>query len=1450
MNMNRPIHCTFVANDIIIGTGVFRFDTYRWSYWYNCYNVAQQYDYGRVNSGMTQFFDPAKTCSARPNIAPPGAQQGNVCHEGCEYNSSGSSMQPTGAVCAAPSVAVNPAKNNCCEPGGGAVTAGNPVNFHTGSRQEVETDYVAPLGKLELRRYYSNAPGLITASRWGPWRHSYARSLRFVGPTLVIAARQTADHYEFAKVSGSWIPDLDVVEQLSELKDAGGITVGWTLKAADDSVESYDTGGRLTRIDWPTGEHVVLTYVSNLLSTVTDQQGRSLTFVYSSTNLVGVKLPDGTEMTYGLGASDRLASASIKDRSGAVSQISRYTYGIAGITERFDAVDSLYATWEYDSNKRAIRNVHGSPAGSIDQVTFTYTANGTIVTDALGNAVSTTPRIMYGRAKSAGFDKPCPACNGSTYADRTFDVSGYPDIETDFNGNVTDWDYNGAGLVVKKIDAATSTNGSKRSTETSWHTNFRKPIQRDIKDSSNSLKQRQSWTYNTRGQVLTSTTTAPATSASRTTTYTYCEAADVTANTCPRVGLLLSVDGPLAGTVDRSTLQYYAADASTCASAPTTCAYRKGDLWKATNALGQITETLRYDGAGRVLSSKDANGVVVDREYHARGWLTATKVRGSNDTVETDDLITRIEYWPTGLVKRVTQADGAYTQYTYDQAHRLTDVTDNAGNLIHYTLDNAGNRIAEDTKNSGGTLKRSLSRVFNQLGQLVTQADAQANPTDFSYDANGNTNTVTDALSRVTDNDYDPLNRLARTLQDVGGIGAETKFGYDAIDNLVKVTDPKGLDTTYTYNGLGDLTQLSSPDTGITGYTYDAAGNRQTQTDARNVTATYGYDALGRLTNVSYPTSSLDVDYFYDTVQLACASGETFAVGRLTRIDDASGSTQYCYNRFGLLTRKVQTTNGVAFAVQYQWSTAGQLVGMVYPDGTAVDYSRNALGQVSGVGVTRPSQARQVVLDSATYHPFGPVAAWSYGNGRSMTRAVDQDYRPLSIEDSGAGGLSLGFGYDEVGNLTKLGTAAGVVSPAVEFGYDTLGRLTRTEDGPTSVAIDAYTYDATGNRLSHTTSAGTSAYTYPTTNHHLTDVGGTARSYDAVGNTTTIGSGREFVYSDANRMSQVKNGGTAAMNYAYNGRGEQVRRYLGTSNTYTVYDEAGHWLGDYDSSGAPLQQALWMDDLPVGLIANGGQLHYIEPDHLGSPRVVIEVARNVAVWKWDLKGEAFGSTAPDEDVDGDTVPFVLDMRFPGQRFDSTSWSNQNRMRDYESGKGRYQQSDLLGLGGGVSTYSYVRSSPMSGTDPLGLQVVPQTTVEAYCRQRPQECMLSATGALIVGAAATGAVSKVQPSSVNSEPRTERKCMGCKDVYPEFDICSEMSSYYPYSSAAHSLLDFPRGSKPRQPEPAIRGLCAVKGVHQTVFLGGAYMGSIFSCRCCVDTGGGPVISEIWGNNRGR
>ncbi|WP_460710957.1 RHS repeat-associated core domain-containing protein, partial [Lysobacter terrae] len=81
---------------------------------------------------------------------------------------------------------------------------------------------------------------------------------------------------------------------------------------------------------------------------------------------------------------------------------------------------------------------------------------------------------------------------------------------------------------------------------------------------------------------------------------------------------------------------------------------------------------------------------------------------------------------------------------------------------------------------------------------------------------------------------------------------------------------------------------------------------------------------------------------------------------------------------------------------------------------------------------------------------------------------------------------------------------------------------------------------------------------------------------------------------------------------------------------------------------------------------------------------------------------AFGNTAPIEDVDGDTIKLVFNQRFPGQRYDAASGLNYNMRRDYDSGTGRYIESDPIGLKGGNNTYRYVDADPMTGIDPRGL----------------------------------------------------------------------------------------------------------------------------------------------------
>ncbi|WP_413624743.1 RHS repeat-associated core domain-containing protein [Luteibacter sp. Lutesp34] len=185
------------------------------------------------------------------------------------------------------------------------------------------------------------------------------------------------------------------------------------------------------------------------------------------------------------------------------------------------------------------------------------------------------------------------------------------------------------------------------------------------------------------------------------------------------------------------------------------------------------------------------------------------------------------------------------------------------------------------------------------------------------------------------------------------------------------------------------------------------------------------------------------------------------------------------------------------------------------------------------------------------------------------------------------------------------------------------------------------------------------------------------------------------------------------MNYAYNAFGQQVAKFIAGQTTVSLHDEAGHWLGDYDGAGQPIRQVIWLGNLPIAVL-DGEAIRDIQPDHLGTPRVVVNRATNKAIWAWPLNSEAFGATPPNEDPDGDGTRYVFDMCFPGQRYDAVTGLFQNGWRDYDPLSGRYIQSDPIGLAGGISTYAYVGNNPYMRVDPRGLD-------DSMCMFNPMAC---------------------------------------------------------------------------------------------------------------------------------
>jgi RHS repeat-associated protein len=158
---------------------------------------------------------------------------------------------------------------------------------------------------------------------------------------------------------------------------------------------------------------------------------------------------------------------------------------------------------------------------------------------------------------------------------------------------------------------------------------------------------------------------------------------------------------------------------------------------------------------------------------------------------------------------------------------------------------------------------------------------------------------------------------------------------------------------------------------------------------------------------------------------------------------------------------------------------------------------------------------------------------------------------------------------------------------------------------------------------------------------------------------------------------------------------------------------------------------LWLQGMPLAIIDGSPAtpaIYYVQTDHIDTPRVVLD---RQGRQRWSWVAEPFGNSAPVTNPLG-LGALTLNLRMPGQYFDSESGLSYNWHRSYDAGVGRYTQSDPIGLEGGINTYSYAESDPVDKSDPSGLIVGPILRVgaaamaicmkNARCRKAVQEAI--------------------------------------------------------------------------------------------------------------------------------
>jgi YD repeat-containing protein len=1097
---------------------------------------------------------------------------------------------------------------------------GNPIDPGSGEKIQTEVD-VAPASvtALGLSRTY-RSQGFVQPPGGNSsvpimgmfWRHNYQRELVFYnGSTpVVFIVDATGERVTFRKVAGVWRSRSFSNEQLSEVTDASNNLTGWKYTTSSDGIEEYDLGGRIVRMTDRAGMQLSFTYtdgttlppngvaalddpsavMSGLLRRVTDSFGRTLTLDYLRggtlsrvTDTAGAQYnytyddqgrlklasrPDGTRRTYIYYSEDGLPT--ISNSSGLLTGI-------------VDENNVRFASFGYDSLGRATSTQH---AGGVNRYSVSYSWSGVIpatagsvlagvVSDPLNTQKTSRLTLVNGVFRGGSETQPCssPGCVGTVSTSIGYDANGNVAFRTDFNGNRINYLYDAArALESSRTEALTASGGitpATRTISTTWHPTFRLPA--TITEPAAGGTKTTTNTYDANGNLTQRQVTTPA--GSRNWSWTY-----------DTFGRVLTATDPLGRT---GVNTYY----PNTAAQNTSIANSRGMLASTTNAAGHTTTITAYNAYGQPLAMTDANGLQTTMTYDARQRLTSRTVGGETTTYE---------YSPIGQLSKVTTPDGSTLQYTYDAAQRLTQIQDGLGNKTVYTLDHAGNRIKEDAVDPLGALARTRSRVYDGLNRLQKDIGGlgATQTTTYAYDANNNQTGMTDPLNRVTTNLYDALNRLIQVNDPLNGAAAPTKYEYDAQDNLTKVTDPKNLATTYTYNGFNELVTQVSPDTGTTSFTYDSAGNMLTKTDARGVTVTYSYDVLNRVKSISYPattgatgnSAAQTVSYVYDS----CGNGK----GRLCSFTDRTGTTTYSYDQQGRVLSKAQNVNGVTQTIAYRYNAAGQMDEMTMPSGkrVAVNYVNN---RITGLTVDG-----QPVVKTAEYEPFGPIGEWTWGNDsvaspNKHTRYFDLDGRNTKIESGAAGNSGIDptiIVYDAASRITALQRlTSNTVDPSksASFGYDNLDRLTTATPGAGNAAsAQSYGYDAIGNRLTNNINGSLTNYSYGSSSHRLNALtGSTAKTfgYDAAGNRLTDGI-QSWIYGGDGRPSAISLAGAnpTSIQSGINALGQRVLKTVNSgssgSTTRFVYDEAGRLIGEYDIDGKPIQETIWLNDLPVAVL--------------------------------------------------------------------------------------------------------------------------------------------------------------------------------------------------------------------------------------------------------------------------
>jgi len=665
---------------------------------------------------------------------------------------------------------------------------------------------------------------------------------------------------------------------------------------------------------------------------------------------------------------------------------------------------------------------------------------------------------------------------------------------------------------------------------------------------------------------------------------------------------------------------------------------------------GAMVKMVEPDGG--VLLFENQNNGLRNKKYDALGYATEYSYR--------KDQALGADTWSdtAGNVSLEKDAEGRTTATTYgpfDQPLTRQDKRGTVTTTSYYASPDAAttdcqirfNRpksvtVSALTPMAGGTPQTAVklrdycwygNGVPHKLIDYIDTAGQLTRTTQYSYEAGSNFLNVSDTYVSASDNpgvrirthvEYDGLGRQESVTQyrrtsptNAALMALTTRYEYDKLDRVVKVTRPDGRVDETVYDANGQVEQekvhyptaaaraqcVASPIAGHIACTekkheYDAADRRILTRDIwGNKQFRYAYDEAGNLT-AQTDANNHTVNYEYD------------AMNRRTAVIDGNGHrTRTAYDQAGHV---VAVTNALGKSVRNTYDSLGRLINTTNALNYPTEYRYDKNGNLNCV---RDANGLSLATD-AGHQPL---------NGDGCTESFIYDELGRLLQSKDAQNKPTRYRYDLLGNRTAVTDARNLTT---QFVYDGLGRLEETIDPLVQSPVDktdTYATDEAGNVYQATDRKGqVSQHRYDGLNRlvrtdHLADGTFASYTYDDFGDlvgTENADVAYTYTYNIKHQLKSKTDGRFGkALGWTYDTAGNILTKtgYPGDVTTYQ-YDGGNRLVAE--TNPAHLQASYHYDGtgrLQARILSNGARSQYFYDNGGRLARLLNTTANNLKV---------------------------------------------------------------------------------------------------------------------------------------------------------------------------------------------------------------------------------------------